>query len=331
MGSLAQSYYNGREAMTPDSHITEITRRAIFDFLSIFDEPWSGRLDDVEFLSRIYKLKELPSYDHRFSNAEGDIWQHRINNHDWSDDWYTSDSRLRLLDGPDNLFLRFLCETVHPVVRTDADKARELVVEYNAHLQHDGWELYEAKAISGRPVWAARLRSVVHPTRATRALVHVLQSSYLREQVARMDASVEKDPSLAIGTAKELIETVCKAILDDRGVLHNTNLELAPLVKLTSKTLGLVPEAISDGAKAAETIKVLLSNLASVAGRMAELRNQYGTGHGKHPRSQGLEPRHARLAVGASTTLVTFFYDTHLARRQEPAATPEAKGFRTIS
>ena len=50
------------------------------------------------------------------------------------------------------------------------------------------------------------------------------------------------------------------------------------------------------------------------AARMAELRNKFGTGHGKHPRSQALQPRHARLAVGASATLVTFLYDTHIAR-----------------
>ena len=225
--------------------------------------------------------------------------------------------------------MRFLCETVHPAVRNDTNKARELVAEYNAHLQHDGWELYEAKTISGRPVWQARNQSVAQPGRAARVLVDALQSSYLREQVARMEASIDKDPSLAIGTAKELIETICKAILHNRGVPHEASAELGPLVKLTTQTLGLVPQAIPDAARAAETIKVLLSNLASVAGRMAELRNQYGTGHGKHPRAQGLEPRHARLAVGASTTLVTFLYDTHMARRRAAPKTIEPSGSRS--
>ena len=89
------------------------------------------------------------------------------------------------------------------------------------------------------------------------------------------------------------------------------------LGRFTTKTLGLVPDAIPENAKGAETIRVLLSNLASVTGRMAELRNWYGTGHGKHPRAQALQPRHARLAVGSATTLVTFLYETHLARPKQ--------------
>jgi len=295
--------------------ITEITRRAIFDWLSVSDAVWHGHLDEVEFLGRVFKLDALPSFDGRFPTAAGDIHQHRINNHDWSDDWYVTDDRLGLLDGPDDAFLRFLCETVHPVVRRDTKEAREIVAEYNVHLKQDGWELFEARTISGRPVWGARARALGQPAKAARALADVLKSNHLHEQVARMEESVEKDPSLAIGTAKELIETVCKAILEERGVAYDQSAELAALVKLTSKTLGLVPEAIPDSAKAVETIRILLNNLASVAGRMAELRNQFGTGHGKHPRAQPLQPRHARLAVGASATLVTFLYDTHIARR----------------
>ncbi len=83
----------------------------------------------------------------------GDIWQHRvINPLDWPDNWFVSDSRLSLLDGPDDSFLRFLYETVHPVIRDAPDQSADAVAEYNDHLQHDGWELFVAKTISGRPV-----------------------------------------------------------------------------------------------------------------------------------------------------------------------------------
>jgi hypothetical protein len=43
-----------------------------------------------------------------------------------------------------------------------------------------------------------------------------IESDYLAGQIRRMQDSVEKDPSLAIGTAKELIETCCKTILTAR-------------------------------------------------------------------------------------------------------------------
>ena len=49
------------------------------------------------------------------------------------------------------------------------------------------------------------------------------------------------------------------------------------------------PEDIPEKAKAAETIKRLLSNLATITSGIAELRNSYGTGHGKilPPQSMG--------------------------------------------
>jgi hypothetical protein len=65
-------------------------------------------------------------------------------------------------------------------------------------------------------------------------------------------------------------------------------------------------------AKASETIKRLLSYLASITQGVAELRsNHYGTWHGKAAGSKGLQPRHAKLAVSAASTLAVFLAETH--------------------
>jgi len=69
----------------------------------------------------------------------------------------------------------------------------------------------------------------------------------------------------------------------------------------------MVPEK----SKAAETIKRLLSNLATITQGVAELRNHYGTGHGKPAGAKGLQSRHAKLAVGAASTLAVFLAETH--------------------
>lgn len=60
----------------------------------------------------------------------------------------------------------------------------------------------------------------------------------------------------------------------------------------------------------------MLMNMATLVQGAAELRNAYGTGHGKSKSqaSYRLEPRHARLAVGAAATLGVFLYETHEAR-----------------
>ena len=120
--------------------ISEFTRRAIMDYLSL-QVSWSGRLEEADFLARIYDLNNMPSYDHRFENAHGDIWQHRTNNNDWPDEWVFTDKRFNLLWGPDDDFLRFLCETVHPVVRSDEEKALIMASTFNIHLRKDGWAI----------------------------------------------------------------------------------------------------------------------------------------------------------------------------------------------
>lgn len=136
--------------------ISEVTRRTISDILSL-DGSWSGRMNDDDFLARPYDLTELPSHDRRYQTAAGDIFQHRVMNPgDWSNDWVFTDSRFNLLYASDDEFLRFLCETIHPVVQPDADRIRELVTAYNQELAADGWEIVEAKRISNKPVFAAR-------------------------------------------------------------------------------------------------------------------------------------------------------------------------------
>jgi hypothetical protein len=141
-----------------------------------------------------------------------------------------------------------------------------------------------------------------------------LDAPGLHRQIERLKGSVDDDPDLAIGTAKELIETTCKTILEERGIPFEESDDISKLVKETRKVLGLVPDNIPEAAKGAETIRRLLNNLGNLVQGLAELRNLYGTGHGKAGKSKGLLPRHARLAVGAASTLVTFLFDTHKGR-----------------
>jgi hypothetical protein len=117
--------------------------------------PWSGRLPEDQFLARLYNLVSLPSTDHRFGDASGDVWQHRVRNNDWENDWVFFDARFNLLYAPDDRFLAFLCETIHPVVRPSAEAARALADAYNMQLRIDGWRLVEAALVSDRPVFRA--------------------------------------------------------------------------------------------------------------------------------------------------------------------------------
>jgi hypothetical protein len=296
----------------PENTITEVTRRAIIDYLSV-GRQWSGSLPEDDFLGRIYDLKRMPSTDYRpeYDNAAKDISKHRVMNSDWSDDWVFTDERFDLLFGADEPFLKFIAETVHPVVRPDTTDCEAMVAEYNALLAVDGWEIYRVKEISGKPVFGHRLaidNSHAHMEEVKRVAAR-LSGHYVAQQVCRLQEAVEKDPELAIGTAKEFLETLCKTILIERCVSVAKNEDLPALVKTTIKNLSIVPKGIAEQSQSEKTITVLLNNLGSVGHHLAELRNQFGTGHGRRTDHVGLQKRHARLAVGAAATLAVFLYE----------------------
>jgi hypothetical protein len=142
--------------------ISQIARRDIVDAIVVEQINWAGRLEEPEFLSRIFDLSALPSTDSRFKDAAGDIWQHRINNPlDWENDWVFYDHRFNLTNCDDDLYLRFLCETIHPVVRPDVTESQRLCQLYNSALINDGFEIVEKTRLSGRPVYIGRYVGII--------------------------------------------------------------------------------------------------------------------------------------------------------------------------
>lgn len=294
--------------------LAKAVRRNIIDGLRIERIAWAGQLGEVEFLERIFDLRSLPSNDSRFSNAAGDIWQHRINNPaDWPDDWIYADGRFDLVGGPTAIFLKFLCEIVHPVVRPDRNEALKLVQHFNEQLRPQGWMLVEQEKIAGRPRYLAQAIPVAGSRAVSRArtVADALDAGWMQKEIERLENAVERDPALAIGTAKDLVESCCKTILLKRGIAVSKTDTLPDLTKALVRELKLVPTGISDEAKGADTVRLVLRNLSSLTHYLAELRGLYGSGHGRDGRHRGLEPRHARLAVGAAVAFIDFVTDTH--------------------
>lgn len=291
--------------------ITEITRRNILDAMALGKVNWSGRLAEDDFLGRIFDLDHLPSNDHRFKTMRRDIWQHRVNNpNDWEDDWAFSNSRLNLLHGSDEIFLRFLCETVHPVVRAEEDDGAQLVALFNRYLAADGFQLAVVDILSGRSLYAA-IRTLGVDASAfaqARKVADALSSGQISAQITRMQNSIVKDPALAIGSAKEFVESICKGILDERGIPRTGHEDFQPLVTMTRDTLALRVDPRSD-----RTLKGLLTALGTISNSIAELRGYLGTGHGTAPNAYSPPVEVARLAVGVATSLGVFLWDRHRA------------------
>lgn len=133
-------------------------------------------------------------------------------------------------------------------------------------------------------------------------------NAYIQNQIDEMVEAQETNPTKAIGLAKELIESTCKSIL----LNYNESIEydnLPKLLKATTKILRITPDDIPDDIADAQSMKTILRSFASIVDGLANLRNKYGSGHGKPDNYKGLESRHAKLAIGASSTLAHFLWD----------------------
>lgn len=210
-------------------------------------------------------------------------------------------------------FLNVLAEFLQRIERqipeerawsTDTEKHWAVLTleEFEAALAKDGYA-YRDGGIVGISA-AGRLLDA-------KAIAQRFDAGHIHDQIRRIEASVDTDPALAIGTAKELVESCFKTILTERKIEFSNGDDLPQLGKKVFKVLRLVPDEVPDAARGADTIRRLLSNLATVTQGLTEMRSLYGTGHGKDGRSKGLSSRHAKLAVGAASTLVTFVFETH--------------------
>lgn len=300
--------------------ITRQIRKNIIDGIRLAKVGWSGALDEPTFLARLYDLSSLPSTDSRYKDAAGDIYQHRVNNWDWDEDWVFGDRRFNLLHRPDEEFIEFLCEMVHPVVRPEKAEAEQLASDFNDQLKLAGWALVPKHRIAGRHTYVGQpLSDLGHRSvNRAKAAADILDAAWMQGEIDRLEGAADKDPALAIGTAKDLVETCCKTILSMRGATISPKADLPELTKQLAKELKLVPDDVAAHHKGAETVRLILRNLSALTQYLAELRGLYGSGHGRDGKHRGLKPRHARLAVGAAVTFIDFMVATF--REQEGSA-----------
>ena len=172
-------------------------------------------------------------------------------------------------------------------------------------LRRDGFEFTDGRLMS------SRLAKTAEALSRAQAIATTLDAGYVDQQVARLESSIEDDPELAIGTAKEFLETVCRTILDERGGAYSKEDDLGRLVKLTLDELGITVESVPPDGAAPKIIRRVLGGLGSVAQGLSELRNLHGTGHGKPAWHEAAQPHYARLAVGAATALGVFLFEVY--------------------
>lgn len=146
----------------------------------------------------------------------------------------------------------------------------------------------------------------------TSKTIEKFSQEYINSQWLKALERKVDDPEGAITTARTLIETTCKFILDSLSVIYKDDLELPKLYKMTAENLNLAPDQHTE-----QIFKQILGGCQTVVEGLGALRNKLSDSHGK--KSSQIKPtsRHAELAVNLAGTMTTFLLETYEFRIQK--------------
>jgi hypothetical protein len=139
------------------------------------------------------------------------------------------------------------------------------------------------------------------PSKSLAALIRGSDLSALHAEFERALAGIERDPPAALTAACAILEAMCRTYIADEGLSLPADQSLHPLWKVVQGHLELSPAATHNA-----DLKRILGGLASIVDGVGAFRTHASSAHGRDPGAPRIEPRHARLAVHAAHTVVTF-------------------------
>ena len=276
---------------------------------TLYKMSWSGLMDEWVFIEKTCNLQNIVPLK-GYSTFKDEYWQHRVRNNDYDDDWFFTDPRFLFKSGTDKALLDAVCYMFHPEVRNEKEPWGTILEQVNKLIEPDGFEIYAASKMSGRNCYA--WRKIVEDFCVTSSfneeIKNILSSDYVNSQIQLMNDSIENNPHVAIGKAKELLETISKKILTDENIEYASDEKLTSLDKKVRKLLNL---SVDENSSQIPGVKQILGGLAGISSGMSELRNSYGDGHGRVVNFKTLPSRYAKLAVGVASTYVLFLLETY--------------------
>jgi len=133
----------------------------------------------------------------------------------------------------------------------------------------------------------------------------IIDPPYVQAAWAKAIERRSSDPEGAITSARTLIESVCKHILDESKTQYEDDAELPKLYKHTAEVLNLAPSQHTD-----KVFRQILGSCTSIVEGLGSLRNRLSDAHGKGKIASKPASRHAELAVNLSGALAMYLLAT---------------------
>jgi len=113
------------------------------------------------------------------------------------------------------------------------------------------------------------------------------------------------DPEAALTSARTVLESVCKHVLDDAGVEYDDKADLPKLYGSTAKLLNMSPAQHQE-----QIFKQILGGCHSVVQGLGAMRNQLSDAHGRGEGAARPQARHAALGVNLAGAMSEFIIAT---------------------
>lgn len=140
------------------------------------------------------------------------------------------------------------------------------------------------------------------------ALKAVVGRPAIEDQLARLRRASD-DPALLIGTAKEMLESTAKYVLEAYSVPYTTKTSFDELWFHARDRLGLHPKDVDATAPGGEQVREILQSSWKIASMVNEVRNIEGTGHGR-TLPTAMSPEMALLVVREAVSVVELVLST---------------------
>lgn len=135
---------------------------------------------------------------------------------------------------------------------------------------------------------------------------------HIEQQVASIELAIAENPGLTFDLAKTLVESVCKAVLVERGITFTNDDDLPRLFKIISQSLPFLPPAAAGEVSVRKSLAQTLGGLTTAIHGICELRNQCGfASHGSGELRPVMEAAQAIMAAEAADTIVGFLFRVH--------------------
>lgn len=188
----------------------------------------------------------------------------------------------------------------------EPEKTQAVLDHLNTHLSLDGFEvaLLGGKAVLRQKGNGAAVVGAIADKTA------MLDFGTVSRDLERAIQNAEHDPEDAVTAACATLEAVCRSILVELELTLPAKKDVSALMRAVQEPLGLSPGRNDLPDLVAQDVRKVLSGLTTATEGIGALRTHGGDAHGRERGHRRIDPRIARLAIHAASTVSLFLIET---------------------